>query len=63
MSDTTINFAKSKEQVAYDITAKILGSGTWSRMDKAAILDLYTECLEATSGKRNKEAGLIATIV
>lgn len=43
---------KSKEEVAFDILSKLKGVGVWGENNQEAILDLYAECLEATSGNR-----------
>lgn len=43
---------KSKEEVAFDILAKLKGVGVWGENNREQILDLYAECLEATSGQR-----------
>ena len=43
---------KSKEEVAFDILSKLKGVGVWGENNREAILDLYAECLEATSGNR-----------
>jgi hypothetical protein len=43
---------KSKEEVAFDILSKLKGVGVWGEQNREAILDLYAECLEATSGNR-----------
>lgn len=44
---------KSKEEVAFDILSKLKGVGVWGENNREAILDLYAECLEATSGNRS----------
>jgi hypothetical protein len=43
---------KSKEEVAFDILSKLKGVGVWGENNREEILDLYAECLEATSGNR-----------
>lgn len=53
MSDTpSSSSGKSKEEVAFDILSKLKGVGIWGENNKDAILDMYAECLIATSGKR-----------
>lgn len=52
MSDTPSSSGKSKEEVAFDILSKLKGVGIWGENNKDAILDMYAECLVATSGKR-----------
>ena len=43
---------KSKEEVAFELVAKLKGVGVWGEHNRAEILDMYAECLEATSGLR-----------
>ena len=51
MSETSSS-GKSKEEVAFDILAKLKGVGIWGENNKDVILDMYAECLVATSGNR-----------
>lgn len=44
---------KSKEEIAFDLVSKLKGVGVWGENNMTAILDMYAECLEATSGMRN----------
>lgn len=43
---------KSKEEIAFELVAKLKGVGVWGENNRAEILDMYAECLEATSGLR-----------
>ena len=43
---------KTKEEVAFELVAKLKGVGVWGEHNRAEILDMYAECLEATSGLR-----------
>ena len=43
---------KSKEEVAFEILSKLKGVGVWGEHNRKEILDMYAECLEATSGLR-----------
>ena len=43
---------KSKEEIAFELVSKLKGVGVWGENNMVAILDMYAECLEATSGKR-----------
>jgi hypothetical protein len=43
---------KSKEEIAFDLVAKLKGVGVWGENNMSEILDMYAECLEATSGLR-----------
>jgi len=43
---------KSKEEIAFDLVSKLKGVGVWGEHNRAEILDMYAECLEATSGLR-----------
>ena len=43
---------KSKEEIAFDLVAKLKGVGVWGENNMQQILDMYAECLEATSGQR-----------
>lgn len=43
---------KSKEEVAFELLAKLKGVGIWGENNIEAILDMYTQCLESTSGLR-----------
>ncbi len=53
MSDNASSSGKSKEEVAFDILSKLKGVGIWGENNKDAILDMYAECLQATSGQRH----------
>jgi len=44
---------KTKEEIAFDLVSKLKGVGVWGENNMADILDMYAECLEATSGLRN----------
>lgn len=44
---------KSKEEIAFELVSKLKGVGVWGENNMSAILDMYAECLEATSGMRN----------
>ena len=46
---------KSKEEVAFELVSKLKGVGVWGENNMVAILDMYAECLEATSGLRSVE--------
>ncbi|MGB6228503.1 MAG: hypothetical protein WBF53_00065 [Litorimonas sp.] len=50
---------KSKEEVAFDLLSKLKGAGVWGENNKDSILDLYAECLEAATGKRESKSHLI----
>ena len=43
---------KSKEEIAFELVSKLKGVGVWGENNMQAILDMYAECLEATSGDR-----------
>lgn len=43
---------KSKEEIAFDLVSKLKGVGVWGEQNMQEILDMYAECLEATSGLR-----------
>jgi len=43
---------KSKEEIAFEILSKLKGVGVWGENNRTEILDMYAECLEATSGLR-----------
>ncbi|RKQ69256.1 hypothetical protein DES40_2055 [Litorimonas taeanensis] len=43
---------KSKEEIAFELVSKLKGVGVWGENNRAEILDMYAECLEATSGLR-----------
>ena len=43
---------KSKEEVAFELVSKLKGVGVWGENNMQQILDMYAECLEATSGLR-----------
>ncbi|WP_416876783.1 hypothetical protein [Litorimonas sp.] len=47
---------KSKEEIAFELVSKLKGVGVWGENNMGQILDMYAECLEATSGLRNKKA-------
>jgi len=44
---------KTKEEIAFDLVSKLKGVGVWGENNMTQILDMYAECLEATSGLRN----------
>jgi len=46
---------KSKEEVAFEILSKLKGVGVWGENNRTEILDMYAECLEATSGNRSRQ--------
>jgi len=56
---------KSKEEIAFELVSKLKGVGVWGENNMVAILDMYAECLEATSGLRSvggkKPAALLLT--
>ncbi len=43
---------KSKEEIAFELVSKLKGVGVWGENNMSSILDMYAECLEATSGNR-----------
>ena len=43
---------KSKEEIAFDLVSKLKGVGVWGEQNMQEILNMYAECLEATSGLR-----------
>lgn len=43
---------KSKEEIAFELVSKLKGVGVWGENNMSSILDMYAECLEATSGVR-----------
>jgi len=43
---------KTKEEIAFELVSKLKGVGVWGENNMQAILDMYAECLEATSGQR-----------
>ncbi|MEP4053246.1 MAG: hypothetical protein ABJN22_13470 [Litorimonas sp.] len=43
---------KSKEEVAFELVSKLKGVGVWGENNMQEILNMYAECLEATSGLR-----------
>jgi hypothetical protein len=51
---------KSKEEIAFELVSKLKGVGVWGENNRAEILDMYAECLEATSGLR-KVKGVTST--
>ena len=46
---------KSKEEIAFELVAKLKGVGVWGENNMQQILDMYAECLEATSGLRSAQ--------
>ena len=44
---------KSKEEIAFELVSKLKGVGVWGENNMVSILDMYSECLEATSGLRS----------
>jgi len=44
---------KTKEEIAFELVSKLKGVGVWGENNMASILDMYAECLEATSGLRS----------
>ena len=46
---------KSKEEIAFDLVSKLKGVGVWGENNMVQILDMYAQCLEATSGLRAVE--------
>jgi len=44
---------KSKEEIAFELVSKLKGVGVWGENNRSEILDMYAECLEATSGFRS----------
>lgn len=44
---------KSKEEIAFELVSKLKGVGVWGENNMVAILDMYAQCLEATSGLRS----------
>ena len=44
---------KSKEEIAFELVSKLKGVGVWGENNMQAILDMYAQCLEATSGLRS----------
>ena len=44
---------KSKEEIAFELVSKLKGVGVWGENNMAGILDMYAQCLEATSGLRS----------
>ena len=62
MADQTVRItdfptASAKERVAFDLMEKVLSEEYTStrKLDRKQILDLYSECLFATSGFRKHE--------
>ncbi|WP_299377166.1 hypothetical protein [uncultured Kiloniella sp.] len=43
---------KTKEEIAFELVAKLKGVGVWGENNMKQILDMYAQCLEATSGLR-----------
>jgi len=43
---------KSKEEIAFELVSKLKGVGVWGENNMVQILDMYAQCLEATSGLR-----------
>ncbi|MDF2369401.1 MAG: hypothetical protein P1V21_01280 [Rhizobiaceae bacterium] len=52
MSDTTINYGKSPQEVAFTLWERIQTKEGNTRKTKDDILNLYAECLEATMANR-----------
>ncbi len=52
---------KTKEEIAFDLVAKLKGVGVWGENNMQEILDMYAECLEATSGLRKTRNAATAT--
>ena len=48
---------KTKEEIAFDLVSKLKGVGVWGEQNMQQILDMYAECLEATSGLRAVKGG------
>jgi hypothetical protein len=46
---------KSKEEIAFELVSKLKGVGVWGENNMKEILNMYAECLEATSGLRTIE--------
>jgi len=46
---------KSKEEIAFELVSKLRGVGVWGENNMQEILNMYAECLEATSGLRTLE--------
>jgi hypothetical protein len=44
---------KSKEEIAFELVSKLKGVGVWGENNMSDILDMYSLCLEATSGLRS----------
>ena len=51
----TAGSGKSPEEVAFDLVSKLKGQGVWGERNRADILDMYAECLDATRGLRAYE--------
>lgn len=45
---------KSKEEVALTLTHRLLQPTDWNFENKKKVLDLYKECLQASSGHRQE---------
>ena len=43
---------KTKEEIAFELVSKLKGVGVWGENNMQQILDMYAQCLEATSGLR-----------
>jgi len=54
---------KSKEEIAFELVSKLKGVGVWGENNMVAILDMYAECLEATSGLRAVDGKTPAALV
>lgn len=52
MEELRLMTGKSKEEIAFELVSKLKGVGVWGENNMDAILDMYAECLEATSGLR-----------
>jgi len=53
---------KTKEEIAFDLVSKLKGVGVWGEQNMQQILDMYAECLEATSGLRAVKGGTPAAM-
>ncbi len=49
---------KSKEEIAFELVAKLKGVGVWGENNQEAILDMYAQCLEAASGLRSVDGNV-----
>lgn len=57
MAEKTINLTDTKERVALELVEKIIPieRTAGKQIDRKMILDLYAECLDATSGYRKTQ--------